>query len=88
MLIAVLYIGTFGGSLSDAAIIASSGFLGALLDSFLGATIQVKYRDKDGALTEEDTGNRARGIPFIDNDAVNLISGLFSLSLGAALSLL
>ena len=88
MLIAVLYIGTFGGSLSDAAIIASSGFLGALLDSFLGATIQVKYRDKDGALTEEDTGNRVRGIPFIDNDAVNLISGLFSLSLGAALSML
>ena len=82
------YIGTFGGSLSDAAIITSSGFLGALLDSFLGATIQVKYRDEDGALTEEATGDRVRGIPFIDNDAVNLISGLFSLSLGAALSLL
>ncbi len=88
MLIAVLYIGTFGGSFSDAAIITSSGFLGALLDSFLGATVQVKYRDEDGALTEDDTGNRVRGIPFIDNDAVNLISGLFSLSLGAALSML
>ena len=88
LLIAILYIGTFGGSLSDAAIITSSGFLGALLDSFLGATIQAKYRDEDGALTEEATGDRVRGIPFIDNDAVNLISGLFSLSLGAALSLL
>ena len=88
LLIAILYIGTFGGSFSDAAIITSSGFLGALLDSFLGATIQVKYRDDDGALTEEDTGNRVRGIPFIDNDAVNLISGLFSLSLGAAMTLL
>lgn len=88
LLIAILYIGTFGGSLSDAAIITSSGFLGALLDSFLGATIQAKYRDEDGTLTEEATDDRVRGIPFIDNDAVNLISGLFSLSLGAALSLL
>ncbi len=72
-------------------IITVSGILGALFDSFLGATIQVHYRRPDGALTEleESDGKkneRARGIPFIDNDTVNFLSGLFAVLIAFILS--
>ena len=82
-LIAVLYMGTFGCGIPELLTIAAAGFLGSLFDSFLGATVQVHYRKEDGTLTEKslDSGKaleRARGIPFLDNDIVNLLSGLFS----------
>ena len=82
-LIAILDMGTFGCSFQELLAIAASGFIGALFDSFLGATVQVHYRKDDGSLTEKSMENgrkleRARGIPFIDNDMVNLLSGLFS----------
>lgn len=82
-LIAILDMGTFGCSFQELLAIAASGFIGALFDSFLGATVQVHYRKEDGSLTEKSMENgrkleRARGIPFIDNDMVNLLSGLFS----------
>lgn len=83
-LIALLYEGTFNPTFQSFFIITISGFLGSVLDSFLGATIQVHYRDKEGFLTEKDGDGeyeRARGIPFVDNDMVNLISGMFSMSL-------
>lgn len=82
-LIAMLHEGTYNPSFESFFIIAISGFLGAVLDSFLGATVQVHYRDGEGFLTEKDGDGkfeRARGVPFIDNDIVNLISGLFSMS--------
>ena len=85
VLVAVLYIGTFGGSWRALLAISAAGFLGSLLDSFLGASVQVQYRKEDGTLTEEKTPVRARGIPFMDNDAVNFLSGLFSVSLSIAL---
>ena len=91
-LVAVVFLGTSGCSLKEALVITSSGFLGALLDSFLGATVQAQYRDRNGELTERETGRdgerneRVRGIPFIDNDMVNLLSGLFSLFLALSLS--
>ena len=85
-LIAVLYMGTFGCVIPELLTIAAAGFLGSLFDSFLGATVQVHYRKEDGTLTEKslDSGKaleRARGIPFLDNDIVNLLSGLFSAAL-------
>ena len=88
LLIALLLLGTFTCSWIAVPIITASGFLGALLDSLLGATIQVQYRREDGTLTEEKTDKRARGIPFIDNDMVNFLSGLFSISIAMFLSLL
>ena len=93
-LIAFLFMGTFGCLWKDFFIIAASGTLGALFDSFLGATVQVHYRDRTGALTEkekDEDGNdntRVRGIRWIDNDMVNLLSGLFSSSVAFALSLI
>lgn len=87
MLIALLHIGTYPPSISSFLIISGAGFLGSVLDSFLGASVQVHYRDRNGCLTEKEGDEkgrfeRARGIPLIDNDAVNLISGFFSASVG------
>ena len=92
-LIALLFMGTFGSTFSSLLIIASSGFLGSVFDSLLGASLQVQYRREDGSITEkaEEDGRRnerARGIKWLDNDMVNLLSGLFSVSIAIALSFL
>lgn len=91
-LIALLSVGCYTLSPIMIAIITISGTLGALFDSFLGATLQVHYRREDGSLTEhrESDGKknvRARGISFIDNDAVNFLSGLFAVLIAFVLSL-
>ena len=91
ILIAMLFVGTYYLSLPAFFIIIISGFFGALFDSVLGATIQVHYRDESGKLTEHKYGKdglineRVRGIPIINNDAVNALSGLFAATLGSAL---
>lgn len=82
-LVALLSVGCFTLPLLMLPVITISGTLGALFDSFLGATVQVHYRRNDGSLTEHEESDgrkneRARGISFIDNDVVNLLSGLFS----------
>lgn len=92
-LIALMYIGTYSMNMIGFMIVLVFGFVGAIVDSVLGATIQVHYRDSDGHLTEKSEKDgkkleRARGIPFIDNDGVNFISGLFSASLGFAFALI
>ncbi len=91
LLVAVLSIGVFGHSLGIACIIAGSGFLGSVIDSVLGAVVQVQYRAKDGSLTEKDEENgekneRVRGIPGFDNDAVNFTSGILAASLAMLLT--
>lgn len=61
-------------------IIVLSGFLGSLVDSILGASIQVKYRcEKCKKITErkEHCGKKTnyyKGIKWIDNNLVNLLS--------------
>lgn len=59
------------------------GFVGSTLDSILGATLQTRrWCDACRATTERavhDCGaatRRAGGVPWLDNDTVNLISGL------------
>ena len=91
LLVAVLSIGVFGHSLGIACIIAGSGFLGSVIDSVLGAVVQVQYRAKDGSLTEKDEENgekneRVRGIPGFDHDAVNFTSGILAASLAMLLT--
>ena len=85
-LVALLGSSTFMLGFSGFAVAMISGFAGCIFDSVLGAVIQVQYRAPDGRLTEKSEIDgkkleRVRGIPFIDNDAVNLLSGLFSASL-------
>jgi uncharacterized protein (TIGR00297 family) len=67
-----------------------AGTVGSLADSILGATIQARrWCDQCDMATEQGThvcGNTTRaigGVPWIDNDMVNLLSGL----LGAATAL-
>ena len=76
------------GSTSDfwfsLSIIAITGFMGCLVDSYLGACAQALYRDPDtGELTEKEFKNGVhlelvQGISWIDNDMVNLLSNIFS----------
>lgn len=58
------------------------GLLGSLVDSWLGATLQVQYRAADGSETERayaadgTAHERLRGVGWLSNDAVNLVSSL------------
>ena len=93
LLVAILSMGVFGHGFGITCIIAGSGFLGSVIDSVLGAVLQVQYRAKDGSLTEKEEENgekneRVRGIPGFDNDAVNCTSGLLASSLAMLLSTL
>jgi uncharacterized protein (TIGR00297 family) len=79
-----------GGFLRLAALITAGGFVGSLLDSFLGATMQAQYAMEDDnraertgpavLLTErsrsaDGTPRRlVRGLAFINNDVVNFAS--------------
>ncbi len=72
-------------------ITTAAGFLGSIFDSFLGSLAQVKYRcGVCGKITERhihcsERTQRHSGLPFIDNDVVNLLSCLFSVAFATAL---
>lgn len=90
-LISILYFFVINSSWHHLLIITGTGFLGSVIDSVLGATVQVHYRRDDGTLTEKEWDenkrlSRARGIPGFDNDIVNLVSGLLALSLSLFLA--
>ncbi len=76
-----------------ASLVAASGFFGCLLDSILGALIQAHYWDDERKqLTEHEfiDGKQlelSRGICWVDNDIVNLISNLFSMLLAGGLAM-
>ncbi len=82
-----------GKSFAYASIVAVSGFFGCLMDSVLGATVQAHYYDQErDCLTENPTleGKKLpleRGIRWIDNDLVNLMSNVIATLLGASLVL-
>ncbi|MFP4178004.1 MAG: DUF92 domain-containing protein [Acholeplasmataceae bacterium] len=67
-----------------ALIIVFGGFVGALLDSFMGIVFQGKYRGKTSGILSElrklpnEQTILISGLAFITNDAVNLLSGLLS----------
>ena len=75
-----------GGFIPVTAFVAVAGFLGSLLDSILGGTLQAQYRPRDAAdldrlatteraLSDDGTPNRlVRGLAFVNNDVVNFAS--------------
>ena len=71
-------------SITEVCIITLAGFLGAVFDSFLGSLFQVKYRCSIcGKITEkqmhcDNPTLKHSGVSFIDNDCVNILSGIFS----------
>lgn len=70
-----LALGSFGGNAWLA--VTMGGFVGALLDSFLGATLQAQWRDpRTGRWSEIPCGPPERGVNWMRNDAVNTIATL------------
>ena len=73
---------------------ASAGFLGMLIDSLLGATVQALYVSKETGLFYEDPRKCSgecvliRGFKRFDNNAVNFSSCLLAGLLGVAIYLL
>ncbi len=52
-----------------------AGFVGALADSVLGATLQAQWRDeKTGRWIEIPQGKPTRGLNWLRNDAVNILA--------------
>ncbi len=61
---------------------AAAGFLGMLIDSLLGATLQARYRQEEtGDFTDIPTNILHSGYRWMSNDAVNLLSNLLTILL-------
>ncbi len=87
---------TPGGFLRVLSFVAAGGFVGSLLDSFFGATLQAQYAVHEGArglatmpvLTELKTDSKGRpnrlvrGLAFVNNDLVNFASCALATLLG------
>lgn len=81
-----IYALQFGLGLEDflifGGVITICGFLGNIIDSYLGATLQAKYKGVEtGLYTEKrwlpnEKVVLASGLALITNDAVNMLSGL------------
>ncbi|MCY7327051.1 MAG: DUF92 domain-containing protein [Saprospiraceae bacterium] len=72
---------SFGFEMTIVAVLAFTavGFLGMLLDSVLGATLQARYRNEEtGAFTDIPTNILHSGYPWMSNDAVNLLSNILT----------
>jgi uncharacterized protein (TIGR00297 family) len=68
---------SFGQPIKTLLTVTCGGFLGALADSLLGATLQVQYEDPvTKKRIEQPSGPRIQGIPGFGNDVVNLLATL------------
>ncbi len=69
-------------NLKDYLIIFSSGLFGNVIDSYLGALYQVKYRvtlsSEWSDYPVKSVGQEVRGYPMITNDVVNLLSTILA----------
>lgn len=83
LLIALIFL-LFNNNFLYFLIITFSGFIGALIDSILGATIQVKYECINCSIETEKEYHcnkeckKIKGFKYINNDAVNFLSNLVS----------
>ena len=77
------------------ALVFLAGTLGSMIDSVLGATIQGQFETPDGSYTERRfsesaegpvRNRRVRGIRFVTNDLVNLLTSALSATLGALMA--
>ncbi len=78
-----LYSANFGlgpEAVASGAIVLVFGFMGSLVDSVLGATVQAQYVTVNGGYTERPSmgsqlNRRVRGFSAVNNDVVNALSG-------------
>lgn len=66
-------------------LVALLGFLGSIIDSFLGATLQRKYLNHEGYLQDKKAfqGQKAsKGFEFVSNNTVNLMTLCFVVLIG------
>jgi uncharacterized protein (TIGR00297 family) len=76
---------SFGHPVKMLLAVTIGGFIGALADSLLGATLQVQYEDPETQKRiEQPLGPRIQGIPGFGNDVVNMLATL----IGAIITLL
>ena len=59
-------------------IISIIGFTGMLLDSLLGATIQALYKENNHISENPSLGQLTKGLTWVTNDVVNLLSTFFT----------
>ena len=78
------YVSFSGVGITEAVLVWLLGFAGSVIDSYLGAGVQALYYDPENdeySEKEERDGRHlelSRGIRWIDNDVVNLMSNTFS----------
>ncbi len=78
------YVSFKGVDLYQAVLVWLMGFAGAVVDSYLGAGVQAQYYDPQTEEITEDEEREGRkleltrGIRWVDNDMVNLMSNTFS----------
>ena len=83
LIIGLIYF-IFNHNLIHLIIITLSGTIGNIIDSLLGATLQVKYKcPKCEIITEQETHcntktTRIKGYKIFDNDIINLISNIIA----------
>lgn len=81
-------------SLLAASVMTLSSFFGCILDSILGASVQAHYYDEvNKCITERPMVDGRilpleRGIRWVDNDMVNLVSNAVASAVGLSLSLI
>lgn len=81
-------------SFKEALLVTGAAFLGGVFDSFLGSLFQAKNKcTVCGKITEKsihcgEATEHHSGLSFIDNDAVNMLSGIFAACVAALIFLL
>lgn len=79
-LVGAMLVGAISGALGRSGrlsvAVSMGGIAGSIVDSLLGETLQVRYRATDAGHTVERrdsaTSIRVSGVPYLNNDAVNL----------------
>ena len=76
VVLAIAAASLFRGNLVTVGVIAAWGVAGMIIDSVLGAWLQVRFQVREGAWRDQALGNvlARRGFAWITNDRVNLIS--------------